>query len=78
MAVSSSLLFCFLVLSLPSLCLVIITYFSYFVSLTDNSVALVRERTIPTERPPLVGEVAANFLQTEGCRVASAADPLRP
>jgi hypothetical protein len=26
-----------------------------------NSVALVRERTIPTERPPLVGEVAANF-----------------
>jgi hypothetical protein len=22
-----------------------------------NSVALVRERTIPTERPPLVGEV---------------------
>jgi len=26
-----------------------------------NSVALVRERTIPTERPPLVGEVGANF-----------------
>jgi hypothetical protein len=25
------------------------------------SVALVRERTIPTERPPLVGEVSANF-----------------
>ena len=25
-----------------------------------NSVALVRERTIPTERPP-VGEVSANF-----------------
>jgi hypothetical protein len=25
-----------------------------------NSVALVRERTIPTERPPLVGEVSAN------------------
>jgi hypothetical protein len=24
-------------------------------------VALVRERTIPTERPPLVGEVSANF-----------------
>jgi hypothetical protein len=23
-----------------------------------NSVALVRERTIPTERPPLVGEVS--------------------
>jgi hypothetical protein len=26
-----------------------------------NSVALVRERTIPTERPPLVGEVNDNF-----------------
>jgi len=26
-----------------------------------NSVALVRERTIPTERPPSVGEVSANF-----------------
>jgi hypothetical protein len=25
-----------------------------------NSVAWVRERTIPTERPPLVGEVIAN------------------
>jgi hypothetical protein len=26
-----------------------------------NSVASVREGTIPTERPPLVGEVSANF-----------------
>jgi hypothetical protein len=26
-----------------------------------NSMILVRERTIPTERPPLVGEVIANF-----------------
>jgi hypothetical protein len=26
-----------------------------------NSVALVRERTIPTELPLLVGEVSANF-----------------
>jgi hypothetical protein len=26
-----------------------------------NSVSLVRERNIPTERPPLVGEVSANF-----------------
>ena len=26
-----------------------------------NYVALVRERTIPTERPPPVGEVSANF-----------------
>jgi hypothetical protein len=27
---------------------------------------LVRERTIPTERPPLVGEVIANVLRIEG------------
>ena len=26
-----------------------------------NSVVLVRERIIPTERPPPVGEVSANF-----------------
>jgi hypothetical protein len=32
----------------------------------QNSVALVRELTIPTERPPLVGEVSANFLRIEG------------
>jgi hypothetical protein len=31
-----------------------------------NSVALVRERTIPTERPPFVGEVSVNFLRIEG------------
>jgi hypothetical protein len=29
-------------------------------------VALVRERTIPTERPPLVGEVSANFCGESG------------
>jgi hypothetical protein len=27
-----------------------------------NSEALVRKRTIPTERPPLVGEVSATFV----------------
>jgi hypothetical protein len=26
-----------------------------------NTVACIRVRTIPTERPPLVGEVSANF-----------------
>jgi hypothetical protein len=45
---------------------------------TTNSVALVRERTIPTERPPLVGEISANFWRIEGCRMVSAADPQRP
>jgi hypothetical protein len=29
---------------------------------TTNSMVRVHERTIPTERPPLVGEVIANFL----------------
>jgi hypothetical protein len=27
----------------------------------NNSVALVRQRAIPTERPPLVGQVSDNF-----------------
>jgi hypothetical protein len=40
-----------------------------------NSVALVRKRTIPTERPPHVGEVSANFFADRGCRVVSATDP---
>jgi hypothetical protein len=31
-----------------------------------NSVALVRQRAIPTERPPLVGEVTANFYDWRG------------
>jgi hypothetical protein len=30
------------------------------------SVALVREQTIPTERPPLVGEVNANLCGQKG------------
>jgi hypothetical protein len=38
-----------------------------------NSVALVRERTIPTERPPLVGEVVPTF-EDRGCCVVSATD----
>jgi hypothetical protein len=31
-----------------------------------NSMARVRERTIPTERPPIVGEVIPNCLRIEG------------
>jgi hypothetical protein len=38
-----------------------------------NSVASVRERTIPTERPPLVGEVSSN-LADRGCHVVSVMD----
>ena len=40
-----------------------------------NFVALVCERTIPTERPPPAGEVSAKFLRIEGCHVVSATDP---
>jgi hypothetical protein len=35
--------------------------FNAFLTLALNSGAVVRQRTIPTERPPLVGEVSANF-----------------
>jgi hypothetical protein len=31
-----------------------------------NSMVWVRERTIPTEQPSLIGEVTANFLRIEG------------
>jgi hypothetical protein len=31
----------------------------------SNFMVWVRERTIPTERPPLIGEVIANFLRIE-------------
>jgi hypothetical protein len=34
---------------------------SLFLHWKLNSVALVRERTVPTEQPPPVGEVSANF-----------------
>jgi hypothetical protein len=38
-------------------------------------VVLVRERTVPTERPPLLGEVSANFFADRRCYVVRAADP---
>jgi hypothetical protein len=41
----------------------------------NNSVVLVRERTIPIERPPIVGEVSANLCGERGCRVVR--DPSR-
>jgi hypothetical protein len=36
-------------------------------------VALVCKETIPTERPPQIGEVSASFAD-RGCRVISATD----
>jgi hypothetical protein len=40
----------------------------------ENFVALVHKQTVPTERPPLIGEVSAKFAD-KGCRVVSAMDP---
>jgi hypothetical protein len=40
-----------------------------------NSVASVRERTIPTERPPSVSEVSSNFFKLEGANVVSVTNP---
>jgi hypothetical protein len=39
-----------------------------------NSVALVRKRTVPTERPPLVSEIVPTFAD-RGCCVVSTTDP---
>jgi hypothetical protein len=38
-------------------------------------VASVRKRTIPTERPPLVSEVSANFFTDRGCHVVIVTNP---
>jgi hypothetical protein len=40
-----------------------------------NSVASVRKRTIPTERPPLVSEVSAHFFAARECHVVSVTNP---
>jgi hypothetical protein len=37
---------------------------------------LVRKQTIPTERPPLVGEVSANFLRIKGVAWSAQRVPL--
>jgi hypothetical protein len=36
-------------------------YFPGGITITNNSVALVSKRTVSIERPPLVGELSANF-----------------
>ena len=43
-----------------------ITTFRLTIPIKKNSVSLVRERTIPTERPPPVGEVSANIYGQRG------------
>jgi hypothetical protein len=39
---------------------------SYACNVNKNSVVSVRERTVQTERQPLIGEVSSNFLRIEG------------
>jgi hypothetical protein len=39
----------------------LVTQICRFVTMVKNSMVWVRERTIPTDRPPLVGEVIANL-----------------
>jgi hypothetical protein len=46
---------------LPHCCLAVLSVTIKNSKLKLNSVAWVRERTIPTERPPLVAEVSTNF-----------------
>jgi hypothetical protein len=50
---------------IPALFQVIVVKSLYYQNVSHHfltySVALVRKRTIPTERPPLVGEVNTNF-----------------
>jgi hypothetical protein len=41
----------------------------------ENSVASVRKRIIPTERPPLVSEVRTNFFADRGYHVVSVTNP---
>jgi hypothetical protein len=40
-----------------------------------NSIVWVHERTIPSERPQLVGEVIANFFADRECHMVSVMDP---
>jgi hypothetical protein len=56
-------------------------YMIFNITMYENKLTpwpLVRKRTIPTDRPPLVVEIYCQLLRIEGCRVVSAADPLRP
>jgi hypothetical protein len=51
---------------------------SYHSTKKKNSMALVRKRTTPTERPPLVGEVSANFSGQRVSRRQRNESPLLP
>jgi hypothetical protein len=51
------------------------TCYIYFIIKLKTSVAWVRELTIPTELPSLVGEASAKFFADRGCHVVRATDP---
>jgi hypothetical protein len=46
--------------------IVLVEQYELDLVLINNPVAWVRERTIPTERTPLIGEFSTNFLRIEG------------
>jgi hypothetical protein len=46
----------------------LVSLLGMMLSNNNNPVTLARERTIPTERQPLVGEVSANLLRREVSR----------
>jgi hypothetical protein len=41
----------------------------------NDKISMVRERTTPTEWPPLVGEVIANFFADKEWHMVSVTDP---
>jgi hypothetical protein len=64
----NSVLMCSLLVLFLLMCLFFVLVLPYVTVITsnNNSVALVRERNIPTKRPPLVDEVSANFCGYRG------------
>jgi hypothetical protein len=59
---------------IPELCNLCMLYLITDLDLNNNSVALVRERTMPTERLLLVGDLVP-IIADRGVCVVSAADP---
>jgi hypothetical protein len=54
--------------------LLVLQYVSTLSALKKNSMAWVREQTMPTDQPPHVGEVLPTFAD-RGCHVVSVTDP---
>jgi hypothetical protein len=54
-----------------------VAYIYIYINKQRTPWALVRKRTILTERLALVGEIQCQLLRIEGCRVVSAVNPPR-